>query len=125
MWVDTSGWLEYFVEGESQFFFAPAIEDTGHLLVPVICIYETFRKGLQTQGQPMAEFRAADLVKGEGIELTSSLAMSAAILSAELKLPMADSVILATARTHEATLWTQDEHFKDIEGVQYIEKKSV
>lgn len=121
--MDTSGWLEYFAEDENVNFFAPAIEDTEHLLVPVICIYEVFKKVLQTQGQAMAEFRVADLVKGEVIELTSSLAMSAAILSAELKLPMADSIILATARTHDATLWTQDEHFKDIEGVQYIEKK--
>jgi hypothetical protein len=80
--VDTSGWLEYFAEGGNADFFAPAIEDTEHLLVPVVCIYETFKKILQTQGQAMAEFRVADLVKGEVIELTSSLAMSAALLSA-------------------------------------------
>jgi predicted nucleic acid-binding protein len=121
--VDTSGWLEYFAAGENAYFFAPAIEDTEHLLVPVICIYEVFKKVLQAHGQALAEFRIADLVKGEVIELTASLAMSAAVLSAELKLPMADSIILATARTHEAIVWTQDEHFKDLEGVRYIEKK--
>lgn len=121
--VDTSGWLEYFADGDNSAFFAPAIEDTDHLLVPVISIYEVFKKVLQNQGQAMAEIRVADLVKGEVIDLSTPLAMSAAMLSAELKLPMADSIILAVAREYGATLWTQDEHFKNLPGVQYIEKK--
>ena len=122
--VDTSGWLEYFAEGENAAFFAPAIEDAEHLLVPVISIYEVFKKILQNQGLALAEIRVADLVKGEVIDLSTSLAMSAAKLSAELKLPMADSLILAAAREYNATLWTQDEHFKNLPGVQYIEKRA-
>ena len=122
--VDSSGWIEFFIEGENASFFAPAIEDTDHLIVPVICIYEVFKKVLKNQGLAMAEFRAADLVKGTVIDFTAPLAMSAAKLSAEFKLPMADSIILATAREYQATLWTQDEHFKDIEGARYIEKKT-
>lgn len=117
--VDTSGWLEYFAGSANASFFAPAIEDTEHLIVPVICIYEVFKKALQSQGQAMAEIRVADLVKGNVIDLDASLAMSAAMLSAELKLPMADSIILAVAREHQATLWTQDEHFKGLPGVEY------
>jgi len=120
--VDTSGWLEYFAESANASFFAPAIEDTEHLIVPVICIYEVFKKVLQSQGQASAEVQVADLVKGNVVDLDSSLAMSAAMLSAELKLPMADSIILAVAREHNATLWTQDEHFKGLPGVQYVEK---
>jgi predicted nucleic acid-binding protein len=61
--------------------------------------------------------------QGKIVEIDESLALSAAKLSAELKLPMADSLILATARANNATLWTQDEHFKDLDGVEYIEKK--
>ncbi len=121
--VDSSGWLEYFSGSERADFFAPAIEDTEHLLVPVLCIYEVFKKILQTQGQAVAEIRTADLLKGNVMNLTAPLAMSAALLSTEHKLPMADSVILAVAREHRATLWTQDEHFKGLENVQYIEKK--
>ncbi|MBP1692533.1 MAG: twitching motility protein PilT [Chloroflexi bacterium] len=120
--VDTSGWLEYFSAGANADFFAPAIEDSETLVVPVICVYEVFKKVLQGMGLAMAEFRTADLMKGNLVELTASLAMSAAVISAELKLPMADSFILATAREHQATLWTQDEHFKDLPGVKYIEK---
>jgi predicted nucleic acid-binding protein len=122
--VDTSGWLEYFAEGENAAFFAPAIEDVEHLVVPVICVYEVFKKVLQNQGQAMAEFRVADLVKGEVVDLSTPIAMSAAMLSAKLKLPMADSIILAITRENNATLWTQDEHFKDLPNVQYVEKQA-
>ena len=121
--VDSSGWLEYFSGSERADFFAPAIEDSEHLLVPVLCIYEVFKKILQTQGQSVAETHAADLLLGKVVDLTAPLAMSAALLSAEHRLPMADSIILATAREYRATLWTQDEHFKDLENVQYIEKR--
>ena len=109
--VVSSGWLEYFTGGKNApFFFAPAIEDTENLLVPVICTFEVYKKISQEQGQGAAEIRIAQI------------ALSAAIISAEIKLPMADSIILATARDFQASLWTQDEHFKDIPGVQYAKK---
>ncbi len=121
--VDSSGWLEYFADGQNADFFAPAIEDTEHLLVPVICVYEVFKRILQQRGLGAAETRIADLYKGTIIDLSAPLALSAAILSDQLKLPMADSLILATARANGATLWTQDEHFMNIEGVRYISTK--
>jgi predicted nucleic acid-binding protein len=121
--VDSSGWLEYFAEGENAGFFAPAIEDTGNLIVPVISIYEVFKRLLQSRGIDVAEIRIADVLKGEQVDLTAPLALSAAQISVEYKLPMADSLILATARLYDATLWTQDEHFRDIPGVEFIAKK--
>jgi predicted nucleic acid-binding protein len=121
--VDSSGWLEYFAEGSNADFFAPAIEDTANLLVPVICIYEVFKKLLQQIGETQAQIHVGDMKHGKVIEIDESLALSAARLSAELKLPMADSLILAAARAHNAILWTQDEHFKDLDGVKYVEKK--
>ena len=121
--VDSSGWLEYFAEGSNAKFFAPAIEDIKNLLVPVICLYEVFKKLLQQSGLNEAQLHVSDMKQGKIIEIDESLALSAAKLSAELKLPMADSLILATARANNATLWTQDEHFKDLDGVKYIEKK--
>lgn len=121
--VDSSGWLEYFADGQNADFLAPAIEDTEHLLVPVICVYEVFKRILQQRGLGAAETRIADLYKGTIIDLSAPLALSATILSDQLKLPMADSLILATARANGATLWTQDEHFMNIEGVRYISTK--
>ena len=121
--VDSSGWLEYFAEGENAGFFAPAIEDTKRLLVPVICVYEVFKRILQQSGLSEAQAHISDMHEGEIIDLDVSLAMSAAKLSAELKLPMADSIILATTRANNAMLWTQDEHFRGLDEVKYIEKK--
>jgi len=118
--VDSSGWLEYFADGKNAESFAPAIEDTDQLLVPTICVYEVFKRILQQRGLDAAETRIADLYKGQIIDLTAPLAISAAVISDRLKLPKADSLILAAARASNATLWTQDEHFKGIEGVMYI-----
>jgi predicted nucleic acid-binding protein len=120
--VDSSGWLEYFANGDNASFFAPAIEDTANLLVPVVCIYEAFKRILQQRGLAAAQEHAADMYSGVVIDLDVTLALSAAKLSVEAKLPMADSMILACARAHQAVLWTQDEHFKGIEGVNYIDK---
>ena len=120
--VDSSGWLEYFTEGPNAGFFAHAIEDTDKLIVPVICVYEVFKRVLQEQGIESAEVRIADLYNGQIVELNAALALSAASISVEQKLAMADSLILATARAHDAVLWTQDEHFKDIPGVKYVPK---
>lgn len=120
--VDSSGWLEYFADGPNAAFFAPAIEDTKNLLVPVICVYEVFKRIYQAQGQALAEIHVADMQKGTLLDLTPSLSMSAAKISADLKLPMADSLILATAREYSATLWTQDKHFQDMEGVCHVAK---
>ena len=120
--VDSSGWLEYFAEGKNADFFAPAIEDPEHLLVPVICIYEVFKRLIQQRGLSAAQTNIGDMHSGRIVDLNESLALSAAQISVDLKLPMADSLILATARLNHATLWTQDEHFKDVEGVRYVEK---
>ena len=120
--VDSSGWLEYFAGSERADFFAPAIEDTDNLLVPVICVYEVFKKILQAQGQAAAEIHIANLFYGQVVDLTPPLAMHAALLSLEHKLPMTDSLILAVAREHHATLWTQDEHFQELEEVRYSKK---
>jgi predicted nucleic acid-binding protein len=121
--VDSSGWLEYFAEGENVDFFASAIEDTENLIVPVICVYEVFKRILILQGLDAAEQHIAELFKGQQVDLSAPLALSAAQLSVEYKLPMADSLILATAQSYEAILWTQDEHFKSIPGVKFIAKK--
>ena len=121
--VDSSAWLEYFAEGENASYFAPVIEDTGNLIVPVITVYEVFKRILLVHGLDVAELRIADLFKGQQVDLVASLALSAAQLSVDFKLPMADSLILATARNYDATLWTQDEHFKDVPGVKFIAKK--
>ena len=106
--VDSSGWLEYFAEGPNADFFAPAIENTDDLLVPVISVYEVFKRVWQQKGEDGALQAAVAMQQAKVINLDATLALSAALLSHENKIPMADSIILATARANDATIWTQD-----------------
>jgi len=121
--VDSSGWIEYFTEGRNADFFSKPIRDVDNLLVPTICIYEVFKRLLAERDEDSALLSVGLMSHGREVELDRAIAIDAAQISRELKLAMADSIILATARVHNATLWTQDEHFKGIEGVKYIEKK--
>lgn len=121
--VDSSGWLEYFADGSNADFFAPAITDEANLVVPTICMFEVFKRLSLQRGKEAALQAMGMLYRGRLAALTDEIALQAALLSLDHKLPFADSIILATARTHQATLWTQDEHFKGLMGVKYIEKK--
>jgi predicted nucleic acid-binding protein len=121
--VDSSGWLEYFGDAPNADFFAPAIEDVPNLLVPTICILEVFRRVLQQRDEKAAFQVAAIMQQGHVVDMDSAVALNAARVGVDLKLPLADSVILATARIHNATIWTQDEDFKGLEGVRYVGKK--
>jgi predicted nucleic acid-binding protein len=120
--VDSSGWLEYFANGKNAENFAPIIIDIDKLLVPTIILYEVFKKVLQQRDETQALKAIAIMQQGSIVELTNSIAINAAKLSIEYKLPMADSIILTTARECDAILWTQDDDFREIEGVKYIKK---
>jgi predicted nucleic acid-binding protein len=120
--VDSSGWLEYFAGGQNAEFFAPAIEATSQLVVPSLSIFEVFKRVLGQRGEGDALQAAAAMQQGRVVDLTAPLALSAAKLSLEANLPLADSIILATARAFGATLWTQDEDFQGMDTVEYIAK---
>jgi len=121
--VDSCGWLEYFADGRNAAFFAPAIEDTKKLVVPSISILEVFKRVLEQRGEGPALRAAAQMQVGHVVNLDAPLALLAAKLGLELKLPLADSVILASARAHDAVVWTQDEHFKGLGGVRYVSQR--
>ncbi len=120
--VDSSGWLEYFADSSNAHKFAPFVEDTGNLVVPSISIYEVFKHFCLHRDESQGLKAVAQMLEGLAVELDSTLALEASKLSIAHKLPMADSIILATARAFHATLVTQDADFKGIEGVEYFEK---
>jgi predicted nucleic acid-binding protein len=120
--VDSSGWLEYFADGKNAKHFAKAIEATHKLIVPSISILEVFKRIYVQLGEDSALQAVALMQQGRIIELDLALSLRSAKLGVELKLPLADSVILATARTWNALLWTQDSDFHNIEGVKYFPK---
>lgn len=121
--VDSCGWLEYYADGPNANFFAPAIEDVDNLIVPTICILEVFKRVLQQRDEDSALKAVALMEQGKVIDLNDTLALNAAKLSLDHKLPMADGIILSTAHAHKSVIWTQDADFKGIKGVKYIEKK--
>ena len=123
--VDSSGWLEYFANGPNADFFALALEDTGNLIVPSISIFEVFKRVLQQRGESDALQAAALMQQGRVVDLDVFIALEAAKVSDSYKLPLADSVILATAQVHNAVLWTQDADFDGLPGVKYKPKSTI
>lgn len=121
--VDSSGWIEYAADEENADFFERPISDRASLLVPTVCFYEVFKRVLRELSEETALEVVGQMSLGKIVALDRQIAINAAQIATELRLAMADSIVLATARQHNATLWTQDEHFKNIAGVKYIEKR--
>jgi predicted nucleic acid-binding protein len=121
--VDTSGWIEYFTAGPNASHFAPLLADTDSLIVPTINIYEVFKWVLQKHGESEAVMAVALMQQGMVVDLSIHLALEAARTSVTLGIPMAGSIILATARISGATLWTQDADFATVEGVRYVARR--
>jgi predicted nucleic acid-binding protein len=118
--IDSSGWLEYFSDGPNAKHYLPPLNDPSSLIVPVITIYEVFKVVLRESAENEALQAVAAMQKGIIIDLNANLAMDASKLSLKHNLPMADSIILATARAHNCVIWTQDSDFQDIENVNYF-----
>ena len=117
--VDSCGWLEYFGDLPNAPFFSAPIQDAAHLIVPTICIAEVFKRLLNQRGKFQALQAAMEMRMGVVVDLDTELAVEAARLSLEHKLPLADSIILATARLHQAVIWTQDAHFRPFPKVKF------
>ena len=122
--VDSSAWLEYFANGPNASFFAKPVEQIDKFIVPSLSLFEVFKRVLQQRDENDALQAFAVMQQGTTVDLDSSVALNAARLSVENKLPMADSVILATARKYDAMLWTQDAEFKGLDNVEYRKRKS-
>ena len=122
--VDSSAWLEYLAGSAGAEPFARVVENPDQLIVPTLCIFEIFKRVLHQRSEHEALQAVAAMLQGKVIDMDTRIAMEAARLSIENDLPLADSVIYATAKQHHATLWTQDAHFNGLEGVEYHAKES-
>ena len=121
--VDSSGWLAYFADDVNAKQFVTPLNNPTTLIVPAITIYEVFKVVLRESSENEALQAVVAMQKGKVIDLNTSLALAAARLSLEHQLPMADSIILATAQAFKAIIWTQDIDFKDISKVKYFPRK--
>jgi toxin FitB len=120
--VDSSGWLEYFTDGKNAEFFAPIIENSSELIVSVINLYEVYKKVSSEKDDESAILAIALMQQPKVVEITSSISILAAKLSIKLKIPIADSLIYATAKIYNAIVWTQDSDFENLEDIKYFKK---
>jgi len=121
--VDSSGWLEFITNGKNGYIFAPVIQNYDELIVSVINKYEVYKKLCLEFGPKQASNTMGVLYYGRLVNITEEIALTASELSIDFHIPMADSLLLATARIEDAVFWTLDSHFKDIPGVKYFEKE--
>ncbi len=120
--VDSSGWIEYLSAGKNAGAFSKPIEDTKRLIVPTVCIYEVFKKLILSFSEDKALLAVAGMYEGKIVNIDQQVALWAAKLSIEHKLPMADSIILAISQMTKSEIWTQDADFKGIDRVHYFGK---
>ena len=116
--LDSSCWLEYFADTDRADLFAPAVELVETLIVPVLTVYQVVKKLAREAGDEVASAALSLMQRGRIVNIDLSLALEAAVNG----LPIADSIIYATARRHGAVLWTQDAHFDGLAGVQFFRK---
>ena len=116
--LDSSCWLEYFSNSPRAELYAEAVVNTAALVVPIITIYEVYKVALHEFGLSHANQAVALMREGQVVDVNLNIALSAAATG----LPLADSLIYATAQTRGATLWTQDAHFKALADVKYFPK---
>jgi len=121
--VDSSGWLAYFADEPNAKHFLTPLNDEASLVIPTVTIYEVFRVVLRESNENDALQAVVAMQRGTVVALTAPLAIAASRLSLEHGIPMADSIILATAKASDAVIWTQDSDFKNIAGVKYFPKK--
>ena len=121
--VDSCGWLEYFTGGPNAGFYSAPLQRLERLVVPTICILEVYKRVTQQRGEDAALQAVALMHQGIVVDLDAALAITVAKISGGLRLPLADSVVLATAREYGAVIWTQDSDFAGMPGGNYKKKK--
>lgn len=120
--VDSSAWLEYFADGPNAEHFAAAVEQSDALLVPSITLLEVFKCISRHRDELVALQYLAVMRQSTVVALDADLALSAAAMGIRYKLPLADSVIYATAQAAAAVVWTQDADFDGLAGVKFWPK---
>jgi predicted nucleic acid-binding protein len=122
--IDSYGWIEYFGEGPLADSYAVFIEkaDEKGTVTPTIVIYEVYKRIKSVKGEEKALEAYAQMSRTRIVDLTSSLCMKAADISANLNLGMADAIIVATANAWDADIVTSDQHLKRVNRVKFIGK---
>lgn len=116
--VDSSGWIEFFLDGPKAGIYARYLQHPEKILTPVIVVYEVYKKVKRERGEQLAKLCLAQIEKTQIVPITQTIALLAADLSLEFSLPMADALVLATARAQKSELITSDSDFQNIPGAR-------
>ncbi len=117
--VDSSGWIEYFLDTSQADYFEPAILNTDALIVPVIALYEVHKRISQLV-PPAVVTQCMDVMRhGRVLPLTDAQAIAASVIAQQYKLAMADAVMYSMALEHEALFWTQDIDYHGLPSVRF------
>jgi uncharacterized protein with PIN domain len=122
--VDSSAWLAYFADESGAGNFSAAIEDTDSLIVPTVCLLEVFKVVARQRGDGDALQAVALMQQARVIDLDPNLAILAAQASLDHKLPLADSIVYATALLVDGLVWTQDDDFDGLPNAKFFAKKT-
>lgn len=120
--VDSSGWIEFFTGGENASRYGSYLDDTAQLVTPTIVLYEVYKLVRRERTEEEALLAAAQIQKTRLVPLSDSLALTAADVSLEFRLAMADSIVYATARAEDAELVTSDGDLRGLPGVTFVPK---
>ena len=123
--VDSSGWIEYFIDGPLAAVYAKHLKDLTRVITPTIVVYEVYKKIKRERSEEDALSAISVMNRTVVVPLTESIALLAADLSLKHSLPMADAMVFATAVEKQCTLISSDGHFEKLEGVTLIDKKTV
>jgi predicted nucleic acid-binding protein len=118
--VDSSGWIEFFIDGPNAPRYGSYLEKTGTLITPTIVLYEVYKLVKRERTEEEALLAAAQMQKTRVVPLSDSLALAAADVSLEFRLAMADSIVYATALAESAELVTSDADLKGLPGVIFL-----
>ena len=120
--IDSSGWIEYFLDTKPADFFEPAILDAEHLIVPAIALYEVHKRLSQLVPAEIVATCIEVMRKASVIALTAERAIAASNIAQQYQLAMADAMMYSIAIEHHATFWTQDADYQGLPSVQFQAK---
>lgn len=120
--VDSSGWIEYFIDGPLAAVYAKHLKDLTKVSTPTIVLYEVYKKIKRERSEEDALSAISVMNRATVIPLTESIALLAADLSLKHSLPMADAIVFASANEKHCPVVTSDGHFEHLDGVIFIKK---
>ena len=118
--IDSSGWIEFFIDGPMAGTYARHLKDPSRVITPTIVLYEVFRKIRRDRTEEEALSAVSIMNRTKVVDLTESTALFAAEVSIKHSLPMADAIVYATALESGCKVITSDAHFRDLDRVVFV-----